>query len=95
MWGETHALVRNHGGSVVSTANAWPLRFEVPPTGSALLQMLGSFGHRPRFVGASKRLEPLPSPITKSTKLKLIFLKSIDGGRLSLIAPCEHRGLPE
>jgi hypothetical protein len=58
MWGETHALVRNHGGSVVSTANAWPLRFEVPPTGSALLQMLGSFGHRPRFVGASKRLEP-------------------------------------
>jgi hypothetical protein len=85
MWGETHALVRNHGGSVVSTANAWPLRFEVPPTGSALLQMRGSFGHRPRFVG----------PITKSTKLKLIFLKSIDGGRLSLIAPCEHRGLPE
>jgi hypothetical protein len=34
------------------------VRFEVLPTGSALLQMVESFGHRPRFVAASKRLEP-------------------------------------
>jgi hypothetical protein len=58
LWGQLLSVVKNHNGNVVSVPNAFPMRIEVKPVSTGLLNMLDSLGYPPKFVGIVERLMP-------------------------------------